>query len=85
MFGAVPDLWGRVPIVSAAQTLVDSPQHSFYVGVQSIVTKRIGTAARSICECTGGNILGHETLAWFGQSGLPVGIRRRGPVAVVFT
>ena len=42
-----PDLCGRVPIVSAAQTLVDLVRRSCYAGSQPAVTKCIGTAARS--------------------------------------
>eukprot|EP00435_Cladocopium_sp_Y103_P060938 s1215_g22.t1 len=47
MFGAAPDLRGRVCIVSIAGTLADSVRRSCCAGLQLAVTKRIGTAARS--------------------------------------
>eukprot|EP00435_Cladocopium_sp_Y103_P000046 s4_g1.t1 len=46
-FRAVPDLCGRVSIVSAARKLVDSARRSCYAGLQLAVANRIGTAARS--------------------------------------
>ena len=42
------DLRGRVRTVDAARTLVDLLQRSCHAGLQLVVTKHIGTAARSI-------------------------------------
>ena len=47
MFGAAPDLRGRVLSVSAARMLIYLAQCCCYVDLEAAVTERIGTAARS--------------------------------------
>ena len=47
----LPDLCGRVPIVSAARTLVDLVWRSCYAGLQPAATKRIGSF--SMCLLVG--------------------------------